>query len=248
MAECAFDMILEEWDDREWEELADVPEFKTSKKHDRAMRRVFRLYERNTRKLRPRPDVKVGNAAKRVLIVVLAVFLALIAGCSATYFISGFRSTVYADCVEISFYSGLDDCPKTLENTFYLSGLSENYTVVHKSDTDTYRSFLYRNTQTGKLVMFRYGVKSRYENLPTWFDTDNGSLSEIMINGNSGLYYEGEKTPHRRINNLFGAFRDYHDHSTIYSFMWDNGDYIFEVYSDLPKKDIMNLAKSAKVL
>ena len=249
MAECAFDLALEEWADREWEELANAPEFDISKKRERAMKRIFRLYERNTRKFRPRPAVKVGSATKKILIAVLAVFLALIAGCSAAYFIShGFESTVYANYVEISLYNGIDDCPSILENSYYLSGLSEDYTVVHKSDTDAYKSFLYRNTQTGKLVMFGYGVKSRYEVIPEWFDTENGKLSEFKINGNYGLYYEGEKTSIVTVNNLFGAFRDYNDHSNINSCLWDNGNYIFEIYSDLPKKDIVNLAKSAKVL
>ena len=247
MAECAFDLALEEWADREWEELADAPEFEISKKRERAMKRIFRLYERNTRKFRPRPDVKVGSVTKKVLIAVLAVFLALIAGCAATYFISGFRNMVYPEGISLFLYNGTDNCPSTLENTYYLSKLSEDYSVVHKSDGDVYRSFLYQNTQTGKLVMFRYGVKSRYEVLPTWFDTESGKLSEIKINGSYGVYYENDRTPHIGINNLFGAFRDHDDTSNINSCVWDNGDYIFEIYSDLPKKDIMNLAKSTKV-
>lgn len=248
MAECAFDLILEEWADREWEELANSPEFETSKKHERAMKRIFKRYERNTRKFRLRSAVKVGSVTKKVLIAVLALFLALIAGCAATYFISGFRNTVYPEGISLFLYNGTDNSPTTLENFYYLSGLSEDYTVVHKGDGDTYKSFFYRNTQTGKLVMFRYGVKSRYEELPTWFDTESGKLSEIKINGSCGVYYENDRTPSAGINNLFGMFRDYDDRSNINSCVWDNGDYIFEVYSDLPKKDIMNLAKSAKVL
>ena len=248
MAECAFDLALEEWADREWEELANIHEFEPSKKRERAMKRIFRLYERNTRKFRPRPAVKVGSVTKKVLIAVLALFLALIAGCAATYFISGFRNTVYPEGISLFLYNGNDDCPTTLKNTYFLSKLSGDYTAVHKSDTDTYKSFLYQNTQTGKLVMFRYGVKSRYEVLPTWFDTESGKLSEIKINGSYGVYYENDRTPHIGINNLFGAFRDHDDTSNINSCVWDNGDYIFEIYSDLPKKDIVDLAKSTKVL
>ena len=248
MAECAFDLILKEWLTREWDELGNTSEFETSKRHDRVMKRIFKRYERNTRKLRPHPDVKVGSATKKVFIAVLALFLALLAGCAATYFISGFRNTVYSEGISLFLYNGIDNSPTTLENTFYLSELSEDFTVVHKSDWDNHKSFLYRNTQTGKLVMFRYSVKSRYEELPTWFDTESGKLSEIKINENSGVYYENDRTPHIGINNLFGMFRDYNDHSNINSCVWDNGDYICEVYSDLSKKEIMNLAKSTKVL
>lgn len=247
MAECEFDLILEEWADREWEELANAPEFETSKRHDRAMRRIFKRYERNTRKLRPHPEVKVGAVTKKVLIVVLAVFLALIAGCAATYFISGFRGTVYADCVEIFFYNGIDNCPNDIESAYYLSELSEDYEIMQYNNTPDCKSTLYRNTKTDQRIRFKYCVKSRY-NIPMYFDTENGKLSEIEINGCYGLYHENFKPSESEAFRLLELYPINSDNCIINSFIWDNGDYIFEIYSDLPKKDVMNLAKSAKVL
>lgn len=247
MAECEFDLILEEWADREWEELADATEFETSKRHDRAMKRIFKRYERNTRKLRPRPAVKVGSVTKKVLIVVLAVFLALIAGCSAAYFMSGFRNTVYADCVEIFLYNGTDNCPNTLEKTYFLSGLSEDYEIVQYNNTTCCKSALYRNTKTDRRIRFKYCVKSYY-NIPMYFDTENGELSEIEINGSYGLYHENRKPSESEAFRLLELYPINSDNSKINSVIWDNGDYIFEIYSDLSKKDTLDLAKSAKVL
>lgn len=247
MSECAFDLILAEWAESEWEEYADAQEIKTSKKHDRAMQRIFKRYEKNTRKLRP--NFKVSSVTKRTLIVVLAVFLALIAGCSAAYFVShGFSSAVYPDCVEIFLYNGKDNCPNTLENKFYLSGLPEDYKIIQTTDTSSNKSTLYQNEQTGQLVMFEYGVKSTYYCSPMFFDTENGRLSEIKINDNYGLYQENGKPPKKYITGIFRFFHEDSDYSNINSCIWDNGDYIFEIYSDLPKKDIVNLAKSAKIL
>lgn len=248
MAECAFDLALAEWADREWEELANTPEFETSKKHERAMERIFKRYDRNTRKLRSRLDTKVGSVTKKVLIAVLAIFLALIAGCSAAYFIShSFRNTVYPDCVEIFLYNGTDNYTTTFENTYYLSDLPEDYTIIRYNNTYSSKSLLYQNTKTGKLVMFKYGVKSDYC-YPIYFDTESGKLSEIEINGSIGLCYENDKMPQSGINNLFGSLREKNDNSKINACIWDNGDYIFEVYSDLTKKDTLDLAKSSKVL
>ena len=244
MAECAFDMILEEWLAKEWDEFSDVPEFETSKKHDRAMKRIFKRYERNTRKMRPRSDVKVGSVTKKILIAVLALFLALIAGCAATYFIShGFRSSVYPDAVEIFLYNGTDNCPNTLENTYYLSGLPEDYEIIRTNNTTSDKSVLYRNTQTGQLITFEYSVKSNYF-YPIYFDTENGRLSEIEINGGYGLYHEYRGQSE---TDTVALYNDYY-HSKDNICIWDNGDYIFEIRGNLPKKDMINLAKSAKVL
>lgn len=248
MTECAFDLALEEWADREWNGLADTPEFEISAGHERAMKRIFRRYDRNTRKLRPHSDVKVGIATKKVLIAVLAVFLALIAGCAATYFIShSFNSTVYADCVEVYFYNGIDNCPVDLENTYYLSGLSEDYEIIQKNCNTREKSAFYRNTRTGELIMFKYSVKSKFF-YPIYLDTENGRLSEIEINGSYGLYLENGESLEAGINNLFRLYSEDSGCGNINSLIWGNGDYVFEIYSDLPKKDIIDLAKSTKVL
>lgn len=63
------------------------------------------------------------------------------------------------------------------------------------------------------------------------YNTEHHSFENIEINGKSGLCidFSGNKA----ISALL---------------VWDNGDYILEIIGDFDKYDIINLAKSAKVL
>ena len=88
MSECVFATILQEWAENEWGGYADVPEFKTSKKHDRAMKRIFKLYDKNTRHLRPQSEIRMITIRRRIIVALLVIILAVITGFTAAYFIS----------------------------------------------------------------------------------------------------------------------------------------------------------------
>ena len=88
MTDSVLKSLLEESFEREWAAYANAPEFKTSKKHNRAMNRNFKRYEKNTRKLYSQSTVKFRNIPRRTMIAVLVIILAVLAGCAATYFIS----------------------------------------------------------------------------------------------------------------------------------------------------------------
>ena len=229
MIECTFDQILADWAKSEWEEFADAPEFITSKKHDRAMKRIFKRYERNVKKLRQRSDIRIRNIRRRVTVVVLVIIVAVLSGCAAAYFISqSFRGNVHSDNTEL-FPIILDNCQTVIEEKYYLSELPDSFEILYTNSTPFYEFVSYQNEQTGQTIDFKQYVKSKFGS--SHYNTENGKLFEVEINGHSGV------------------FLDVSDDKQNYTgVIWDNGDYILELVGDLDKNGLLNLAKSAKVL
>lgn len=229
MAECAFDLILREWFESEWEVLADASEFKTSKKHDRAMQRIFKRYERHTQKLRSHSDFRTINVQKRFVIAILVIILAALAGCTAAYFISqSFRGVVRSDNTELRPIS-YENCPTVIEDKYYLSELPEEFEILDSHSTPFFESVSYENTQTGQTITFSQWAKPEFD--PAHYNTEKGELIEVEINGHSGVFLD--------------LSDDYESSSQV---LWDNGDYILELAGNFNKNNLLNLAKSAKVL
>ena len=154
MYECAFDLILGEWAASEWDEYADAPGFKTSKKHDRAMKRIFKLYEKNTRHLRPQSEIKIITIRRRITVALLVIILAVITGFTAAYFISqSFRGEVHSDNTEL-FPIDLENCPKIIMEKYYLSELPEGFELLSSSSNPYCESTIYQNKQTGQTITF----------------------------------------------------------------------------------------------
>ena len=232
MAECEFDLILEEWFESEWEELADAPEFKTSQKHNRAMKRIFRRYERNTRKLRPRTDIGIRNTRKRLLVAMLVIILAVLTGCAAYVMSKSFRVEGQGKYTEVTLLS-IENCPTIIEDKYYLSGLSNEFeltdTQIPSATNPPYIVKCYENKQTGQRIRFKQYIKSEYG--LHRYHTKGLKFIELEINDHSALF--------------FNHSTDDYDMTWV---LWDNGDYLLSVMGDLPKKDLLDLAESTKVL
>lgn len=229
MSECVFDTVLQEWAENEWEGYSDAPGFKTSKKHDRAMRRIFKRYERNTRKLRPQAEIKTMVVRKRIIVALVVIILAVFTGFTAAYFISrGFRGRVYSEYTEL-FPIKTENCPEYIEAKYYLPELPEGFEILDTDSTPFYEHIAYKNKQTGQTITLEQWVKPEYDS--THLNTEMVELVELEINGHPGVFLD---------------FSNDEQYSTIV--IWDNGDYIFEISADLPKNYLVNLAKSAKVL
>ncbi|MCH5203818.1 MAG: DUF4367 domain-containing protein [Oscillospiraceae bacterium] len=229
MTDSVLRSLLEESFEREWASYANAPEFKTSKKHDRVMNRIFKRYEKNTRKLYSQSTTTVRNLSRRIMIAVLVVILAVLAGCAATYFISqSFRGEVYSDNTEL-FPINLEGCPTTIEQKYCLPDIPEGYEVLQTSSTPFSTHISYINEQTGQTISFSQYVKGSFDSIH--YNTEKGELVEVEINGHYGL------------------FLDISDEENICScVIWDNEDYILELYGNLAKNEILDLAYYAKVL
>lgn len=229
MSESIFASIIDEMAERDLARYAEISAFKTTKKHDRAMQRIFKRYERNTRRLRPQNEIRVRNVQKRIIVALVVIILAVFTGFTAAYFISrSFQGEVHKDNTEL-FPIDMENCPTVIEDKYYLSELPEGF-EEDEYDSTPFREFIsFVNKQTGQTITFDQIVKTDFD--PIHFNTEEGELVEVEINEHCGIFLDLSND--KRSQTLL---------------IWDNGDYIIELSGNLSKEDIIDLAKSAKIL
>lgn len=229
MSECVFDAVLQEWAESEWEEYADAPEFITSKKHDRAMKRIFKIYDKNTRHLRPQSEIRVMTIRRRLTVALLVIILAVITGFTAAYFISqGFHGKVYREYTEL-FPVNTENCPTVIEYEYCLSELPEGFELTSTRSSPFSMTTIYENGLTGQTITFEQWVKSEFDSIH--LNTEKSKLVEVEINGHAGVFIDFSN-----------------DELNSSHFIWDSGEYIIILSGDVPKNSMLNLVKSAKVL
>ena len=229
MSEITFAFVIEEWAKRDWESYADTPEIKTSKKHDHAMQRIFNRYERNTRKLHPRSEIRIRTIRRRITVALIVIILAVVTGFTSAYFISqGFRGEVHSDNTEL-FPINTENCPTVIEEKYYLPELPEGFEFLSLKSTPYYEAVIYENNQTGQTIMFEQWTKTEFD--PVHFNTEKSKLVEIEINGHSGVILDVSIETNNAI-----------------SVIWDNGNYILKLFGNCDKNELLDLAKSAKLL
>ena len=237
MSEDRFKEILGKTLEYEFSGFDSAPEHKFSRKHRRAMKRIFAEYRKNVRsplretaQASPEPAAgrrtTVRSLKQRVLTAaVIIILLTFLTGWVVIYRSRAFHGTVYPDNTHI-FAVDTEGCPETIEYEYALAFVPEGFELAEKGVSLTDVCILYMNNTTGQLIVFQQWVKSHY--MPH-IDTENGILNEVDINGKAGLYV------------------DFGDSSWENSLViWDNGDYIIEIDANLDKKSIINLAKINK--
>ncbi|MCH5196955.1 MAG: DUF4367 domain-containing protein [Oscillospiraceae bacterium] len=238
MFENLLDEVLTEYYAKELLIYSTVPEHKFSLKHRRAMKKIFKVYDHNTEPLRSKTvqstaygfsEHKFRLTPKRLLVLVIVILLATLAGCAATYFISqSFRGEIYSDNTEL-FPINLENCPTTIEEKYFFPEIPEGFEIYKTNSTPFFESTSYKNKQTGQTITFSQHVKEGFDSIH--FNTEKMELVEIEINGHYGLFLDVSA-----------------EENIAYCVIWDNGDYILEIGSNLDKNSLLNLAKSAKIL
>lgn len=233
MSESVLKSILEESARLEWVKYENAQEHVFSKKHERKMKHVFKLFERNDCKLKPyigsRPHYHFRFTKRNIIVLLAVIFLAALAGCGVTYFTSkNFYGKVNADNTEL-FVINTENCPSTIEDKYYLPCLPDGYEVLGTDSTPFYEWISYENPATEQTLTFCQFAKTSFDS--THYDTENQKFEEININGHSGLCL------------------DYSSQGYNYAvIVWDNGDYIFELFGECSKNELCDLAKTAKVI
>lgn len=233
MSESVLKSILEESARLEWVKYENAQEHVFSKKHERKMKHVFKLFERNDCKLKPyigsRPHYHFRFTKRNIIVLLAVIFLAALAGCGVTYFTSkNFYGKVNADNTEL-FVINTENCPSTIEDKYYLPCLPDGYEVSGTDSTPFYEWISYENPATEQTLTFCQFAKVSFDS--THYDTENQKFQEININGHSGLCL------------------DYSSQGYNYAvIVWDNGDYIFELFGEYSKNELCDLAKTAKVI
>lgn len=235
MGESVFTELLEEVYKQEFSQYNNVPVFKTSCKHKLTMNRIFRIYEENSRRLHKTNITKTETlrpirrvSLKAILLVILVVFLAVIAGCAVAYFISqNFRGRITNESTNI-LPINTEDCPTTIEVKYDISLIPMGFEKISDNSDPFSRTVEYFNSTTNQMIVFSQYTKSNFDSIN--FSNEKNDLEEIDINECKGVFIEQ--------NNK-------NDSSGIV--MWDNGYYVFEIFADLPKDEIVFLANATKI-
>lgn len=229
MSENIFASIIDELAERELARYAEMPAFRTSEKHDRAMRRIFKRYERNARRLRPEAEIRVKAIRRRISVALLVIILAVITGFTAAYFISrSFRGEIHKNST-VLFPIATENCPSVIENKYYIAELPDGFEEEESDSTPFYEFVSYENKQTGQTITFRQWAKNEFDS--TRLNTEKGELEEEQINGHSGFFLD--------VSNIT---------DDAFFVIWDSGDYILELAGNLSKNSLLNLANSARFL
>lgn len=230
MNEITLDEILVAAHDAEFSQYDNITEHRFSRKHSRAMKRIFKTYEKQNAFLHNDvmdkrniiPHFRWNR--KTVIVMVMVIFLAVLAGCSAIiYYLGGFRTDVHHDNTQL-FPIEFEDCPLVIESIYHLSELPKGFEMLETGTTDFSIYTAYINSETKQTITFHQSVKTSFK---PHYNTEDYNLEEISIDKHIGIGLEGKES---------------------YMAAWDNGDYILEISADLSKSEVINLAKSAKIL
>lgn len=208
-----------------------LPQFQVSLRHRIAMKRIFNLFEKNSHNIANNPQpishskhTHVSLSKRLIIIFVLIICATLMAGFIFCYISNNFHGTIYTDYTEL-FAINAENCPETIEYEYCLTDLPNMFELTERNFSLYLGVYtLYRNDISGKEIAFSQYPKKAFGGQ---FNTEKHKFEDIEINGHGGLYIE------------------FSNSSIIF---WDNGDYVLEIDSNLPKDELIFLAESAKVL
>lgn len=227
MYEYRFDEIFEEINRREYAEFDRPTWHSFSLRHRKAMRKILHP-DICTKPFKNRIGQSLIPLRKRLFIVAVLIFLAVITGAVVLFRIAGFSGTAYPDNIHLL---ALNDpaAPKAIEELYCLTELPIIYEYTDGYGDIGERSIcrIYTDTNSGNCISFHQYVKSAYN---AHFDHEHSEFVEIEINEHDGFIWRAKEPGHK-----------------LKAIVWDNGDYIFCIDGNLDENEMINLAKSAKI-
>lgn len=224
MNETDFYQILEQVCMEEYSVTGDVSVHHFSLRHRRNMKHILALPYSV-----PKPSKKLKLNRRKVLILIAAIFLAVVAvtGAVRIYFYSSFSMKEHNDNTQL-FVGNASGVPEVIEQVYCLSKLPEGYKEIKRvSDNISAWTIYQYSDDVNKTIVLTQTVKKEFDH---HFKTEGYHFEEVEINGHKGLFIDWS------INDDISC-----------EAVWDNGEYIFTVEGNLPKIALLNLAKSAKV-
>lgn len=161
----------------------------------------------------------------RILAVIIVVLLAFVTGSVIVFVSSGFRGTVYNDNTRI-FAFDVGGSPSVIEEQYMLSVVPEGFELCEYEANDIYVYSLYKNSENQTLA-FQQTVKSKFH---PHINTEGYDLQETKVNSCNAIYIE--------YINAYGVS------STV---IWDNEDYILELFGDFDNNELRDLAISNEI-
>ena len=162
---------------------------------------------------------------KRVTIVSIAVMMAIGVGAGAGASLAvGFKKVDESKIMFSLMAADTQNSPQSIEDVYCLSEIPEGYYLKELDDSLLSSvTYFYETEDNDDFIYFTQIVKR----VNMGFDNDHILSSEdVMVGDKYGLFMTWERTT---------------------TLLWDNGDYVLEIFSRLPKEETINLAESAKI-
>ena len=222
MSNKIFGELMNAYYSNEFSNLEEV-EFVFSKRHNRRMKKIFRLYEKNVRKFKKEntaePITKVKFNRKTVMIAIMAIILALVAGCAVAMFTSNaFSGHIYSDNTEL-FPINPEGGKQSIEDKYYIRDYLKSSIIDSNTDINIVEDTLKNNKN---IILVQY-VKKYFK---SHYNTEQNNFELCNVNGNEALFLDfstGEKN--------WGLI------------VWDNKDYILEISGEASKSELIELAE-----
>lgn len=229
------DELISGYFEKQSAEVDEVPLPKFSLRHRLTMKRIFKLCEHN----KAMSDINAEDPCEKVLghkqlsfrkrliiAVAIIVCLAVMTGFVIVFISGGFNGTVYQDNTHL-FAIDTANCPSTIEKEYSLSVVPEGFEMYDVSATSTDITVMYCNPDTEQVLVFGQTVKSEFN---PHINTEGFDLQETKVNSCNAIYIE--------YINAYGVS------STV---IWDNEDYILELFGDFDNNELRDLAISNEI-
>ena len=169
--------------------------------------------------------------ARKIVCIIIAILLLLLSSLSvgavrdfiADFFIEHF--SVY-DTVSPK-QDKVENYPKTIESVYELGHIPKGYSLVDKSKMDNSITYIYSD-KSGNTLVFSQDTQEIY--------------SSNIDNEHSSKYSETIEGQEYLIN----IFEDSELEKPSITVVWDNGEYIFTLFGNLTKKEMIDMCKSLK--
>lgn len=193
-----------------------APEFHASLSHRVRMRRILSKF------YGAHPTAVKPKFNRRIAAVLLIIILtAAIAGCTGAI-IGSFTFRQHSDNVEVR---AAGAGKPQIEEVYCIPSLPDGFELTDEITPKMTGGMIYDLTYNrgDELISFTQCIKSKYN---SHFDNEHGDLEEITVGGHTRLYLGG-----------YGA---------VCIIVWDDGDYILEIATTLPRDEAFALAESVE--
>lgn len=235
MNEDIFKEILAKVEECEFAEYDNTPEHKFSLKHRIAMKRIFARFERNVREIQKKELVKTQQVdeykpkfslqQRLLLVMIIIILMTFLVGWVVVFVSDRFHGTVYRDNTQLT-AAKLENCPQKIEYKYALANIPEGFEIIETNSSVIHVYTLYMNNSTKQTIALRQWVKSEFD---PHYNTEHHVIEEVSANGLSGLCVDFSD--------------DENSHSLV---VWDNEDYILEIWADFDKDFAIKLSNFNK--
>ena len=214
----AIENVFNERFERDMEEFRSTPPHVFSEKHNKKMAKLIKRQRKPYFKL----ICTTGRRVACIIVAIVAIAASTLSVKAVREAIFNFITKIFSDHTVVTVESGTaEGYPETIEEEYYISDLPEGFELIDYYKMDTSIVSMYCNND--EYIIFSQYTKEYYE---SHYDNEQTTFEEKCLSNNqSYLIIES-------------------DADTV--FVWDNGEYILSIRSNLNKNIILELCKSTK--